>query len=354
MRKTIWTVLGVLVVILVWYLAADRGTPFTSNARVKAVVTPIIPQVSGTITEVLVENGQVVNTGDVLLRIDQRQYQIAKTKAEAQLAAATQSVGASSAQVSGAQARVARAESNLETTKLQTERVFALEKKGLVPIATADDARGKLASAQAELENAIADLERAKEQLGSEGTDNPQIQQALAALAEAELNLEWTELVAPARGVISNLSIAPGTYAKAGQDLLTFLDATDVWVEAYMTENNLGRAKLGAPVDVVFDMHPGQIFKGQIESFSAAVYVSGGEDSGSLANPPTTKGFLRDPERFPVRIVLPGYEAADENDDLRIQVNGQADVIMYLNDGVVLNTIGRAYIRLVSIFSYAY
>lgn len=354
MRKTIWSVVGVLLVILVWYLAADRATPFTGNARVKAVVTPITPQVAGTITEVLVENGQIVEAGDVLLRIDPRPYQIAKQRAEAQLASATQSVGASSAQVSGAQARVTRAQSNLETTRLQAERVFALEKKGLVAVAKADDARGDLTEAQAELENAQADLARAKEQLGSEGTDNPQIQQALAALAEAELDLEWTQLTAPARGVVSNLSIAPGTYAKAGQDLLTFLDATDIWVEAYMTENNLGRAKVGAPVDIVLDMHPGRIVKGRIESFSSAVYVSGGDDSGSLANPPTTKGFLRDPERFPVRIVMPGYEAATETDDLLIQVNGQADVVMYLSDAAFLNFVGRAYIRVVSIFSYAY
>ncbi|WP_171212388.1 HlyD family secretion protein [Ruegeria sp. HKCCA5426] len=354
MRKTIWTTIAVILLFLVWYLVADRQTPFTGNARVKAVATQIVPQVTGTVTEVLVENGQVVSAGDVLVRIDRRPYEIERAKAEADLEAATQEVGASSAEVSAAQAKLARAQSDLDTMRIQTERVFALEKKGLIAVSRADDARGQLAESEANLENAKADLEKAKQRLGDEGLENPKIQRALAALADAELNLEWTELRAPATGVISNLLIAPGTYARSGQDLLTFLDATDVWIEAYFTENNLGRAVVGSPVEVVLDMHPGQIVSGKVESFSAAVSLSGADEPGQLASPPSTKGFLREPERFPVRIVLPGYEAGNAEDDLRFQLNGQADVIMYLSDNAPLNLVGRTYIRLVSILSYAY
>ncbi|AXT27417.1 HlyD family secretion protein [Ruegeria sp. AD91A] len=354
MRKTIWTTLAVILIFLVWYLVADRKTPFTGNARVKAVATQIVPQVTGTVTDVLVENGQIVSAGDVLVRIDPRPYEIQRDKAEADLEAATQEVGASSAEVRAAQAKLARAQSDLDTMRIQTERVFALEKKGLIAVSKADDARGQLAESEANYENAKADLEKAKQRLGDDGIENPKIQRALAALADAELNLEWTELRAPATGVISNLLIAPGTYARSGQDLLTFLDATDVWIEAYFTENNLGRASIGSPVDVVLDMHPGKIVSGVIESFSAAVSLSGGDEPGQLASPPSTKGFLREPERFPVRIVLPGYEAGSTEDDLRFQLNGQADVIMYLSDNTLLNLVGRTYIRLVSILSYAY
>ncbi|MCA0905716.1 HlyD family secretion protein [Ruegeria marisrubri] len=354
MRKTIWTTLAVILIFLVWYLVADRKTPFTGNARVKAVATQIVPQVTGTVTEVLVENGQIVSAGDVLVRIDARPYEIQRDKAEADLEAATQEVGASSAEVRAAQAKLARAQSDLDTMRIQTERVFALEKKGLIAVSKADDARGQLAESEANFENAQADLEKAKQRLGNDGIENPKIQSALAALADAELNLEWTELRAPATGVISNLLIAPGTYARSGQDLLTFLDATDVWIEAYFTENNLGRASIGSPVDVVLDMHPGKIVPGVIESFSAAVSLSGGDEPGQLASPPSTKGFLREPERFPVRIVLPGYEAGSAEDDLRFQLNGQADVIMYLSDNSLLNLVGRTYIRVVSILSYAY
>ena len=162
MRKTIWSTLAVILIFLVWYLVADRKTPFTGNARVKAVATQIVPQVTGTVTEVLVENGQVVSAGDVLVRIDSRPYEIDRDKAQADLEAATQEVGASSAEVSAAQAKLARAQSDLDTMRLQTERVFALEKKGLIAVSKADDARGQLAESEANFENAKADLEKSK------------------------------------------------------------------------------------------------------------------------------------------------------------------------------------------------
>ncbi len=354
MKRTIWTSVGVLTLFLVWYIAADRMTPITGNARVKAIATQIVPQVTGTVTEVLVQNGDVVQAGDVLVRIDRRPYEIDRASAEADLASATQEVGASSADVSAAQAKMARAQVDLDTLRLQTERIFSLEKKGLVPIAKADDARGQLAEAEANLENATADLEKAKQRLGAEGQDNAKIQRALAALADADLNLEWTELKAPAEGLVSNLLIAPGTYARAGSDLVTVLDATDVWIEAYMTENNIGLAQIGSPVDVVLNMHPGRVLKGEIESFSGAVSVSGSDTPGQLASAPSTTGFLREAERFPVRIILPGYEAGSLEDDLRFQLNGQADVILYTTDNAFMNLIGRLYIRAVAFLSYAY
>ncbi|KUJ76130.1 hypothetical protein AVO45_12495 [Ruegeria marisrubri] len=354
MKRTIWTTVAILVLFLVWYIAADRMTPITGNARVKVVATQIVPRVTGTVTEVLVENGDVVSAGDVLVRIDRRPYEIDREKAEADLASATQEVGASSADVSAAQARVARSQVDLDTLRLQSARIFALEKKGLVSIAQADDARGKLAEAEASLENAKADLEKARQRLGDEGQDNAKIQRALAALAEADLNLEWTELKAPADGVVSNLLIAPGTYARSGSPLVTFLDGTDVWIEAYLTENNIGLAQIGTPVEVVLNMHPGRVLKGEIESFSSGVSVSGADTPGELASAPSTAGFLREAERFPVRIILPGYEAGSLEDDLRFQLNGQADVILYTTDNTLMNFVGRMYIKAVAFLSYAY
>ena len=121
-----------------------------------------------------------------------------------------------------------------------------------------------------------------------------------------------------------------------------------------MTENNIGLAKVGSPVEVVLDMHPGKVVRGVIESFSNAVSISGGDAIGQLASAPTTKGFLRAPERFPVRVVLPGYKAGNFVDDLRFQLNGQADIIMYLSENKLLNFVGRTYIRVVSVLTYAY
>ncbi len=354
MKNAFWSTFAILMVVVMWYLAADRITPFTSNARVKAVITPITPQVSGTVVEITAQNGEIIEAGTVVARIDARSYEIAKQSAEADLERATQDVGADSADVASAQARVTRASTDLETEKLQSARVFDLEAKGLIPIAQADEARRRLADAESSLEQAQSDLASEQEALGSTGQDNPRIQAALAKLADAELKLSWTELSAPARGVLSDLDIAEGSYARAGQDLMTFLDATNVWVEAYMTENNVGRVKIGDPVDVVLDMHPGRVLRGEIASFSGAASDGTTSTPGQPAAVPRASGWLRDPQRFPVRIILPEYTSGDETDDVRFNVNGQADVIVYTGDGWFLNTVGRVYIKLVSWFSYAY
>lgn len=354
MKNAFWTTLSLLLVILVWYLAADRITPFTSNARVKAVLTPITPQVSGTVVDIRARNGQIVEAGDVLAVIDQRSYEIRVDEARADLSRAMQDVGAGSADVESAQAKLSRAKADLETEKLQASRVFDLEAKGLVAIAKGDEARRRLSEAEAEVERATADLESIRTSLGSTGQDNPRIQKALAALADAELKLSWTTLTAPARGALSDLDLAAGSYARAGQDLLTFLDASNIWIEAYLTENNLGNIKIGDRVDVVLDRHPGRIIEGRISSYSAAASDGTTSKPGQPAAIPRVAGWLRSPQRFPVRIVLPDYLKGDETDDVRFSLNGQADVIVYTGDNALLNTIGRAYIRVVSWFSYAY
>lgn len=340
--------------VFAWYLVADRVTPFTSNARVKAIVTPVTPQVSGPVTEVPASNAVLVEAGSVLARIDSRPFEIARARAQADLEAATQSVGASSAEVERAQAQLVRARADFENAQLQTGRVFELEAKGLVAVARADDARTALSDAEASVEVARADLERARQNLGQDGADNPRIRAALADLAKAELDLSYTELVAPAYGAVVGLSIGEGVQATAGQPLMTFVDARDVWIEAYLTENNIGRMSLGDRVDVVLDMHPGRILSGEVQSITAAAATGGKTTSEGLPVADGSSGWLRDPQRFPVWIVLPDYRHGDTEDDVLFAVNGQADVIVYTGENTVMNALGAAYIRIVSWLSYAY
>ncbi|WP_068116446.1 HlyD family secretion protein [Tropicimonas marinistellae] len=354
MKAAIRIVLLASVLVFMWYLAADRLTPFTSNARVKAVITPVVPQVSGALVEVPAANGEIVETGAVLARIDPRAYRTDLERARAELDAAVQSIGASSADVEAAQAAASQATADLENVRLQTARVFELERKGLMSSAQGDQARAALADAESGLARAEADLKRAREQLGPAGEDNPAIRRALAAVAQAELELEWTELVAPSAGAVSDLAVAPGAYAKAGTPIMTFVDIEDVWIEAYLTENNLGRIGIGDPVEVTLDIQPGRILQGRVESLSGAVSIGNESKPGSAAAPPRSSGWMRAPQRFPVRIVLPGYEAADPDDDVFFQINGQADIIVYTGENPVLNVLGKGLIRAMAWISYAY
>jgi multidrug resistance efflux pump len=353
MKTLIRLLVLIAALLLIWYLFADRLTPFTNNARVKAVVTQLVPKVSGEVIEVNAGNGQWAEAGDLLARIDPVPYEIARQKAQADLQSAIQEIGAGSAQVEAAQADLARATTELANTRLQVGRVFELEKKGLVAVARADDARATLADAESALVGARANLEQARRQLGPEGEDNPAIKRALATLSNAELQLSWTEIRAPGAGGVTNLDIAPGAFATAAQPLMTFIDAENIWIEAYLTENNLGTMQAGNRVDVTLDIHPGRVLEGQVESFSVAASI-GSDTADGLGAAPRSTGWMRDPQRFPVRIVLPGYARADIGDDIRFNVNGQAEVIVYTGDTPLLNRLGAWYIRLKAYLSYAY
>ena len=343
----------IALLLFVWYLVADRTTPYTSNVRLKAIVVDVVPQVSGYVSALAVTNGELVEAGDLMARIDQRPFVLEVKQARSALQSATQDVGASSAQVQIAQANVTQARISLENTQVQSTRYFELEKKKVISTAEADSMRTKLAAAQSQLVGANADLERARQQLGDEGADNAQIRAAIAALGEAELHLEWTELIAPAPGTAIDLQVAEGIFAKAGQSLMSFVSFEEVWVEAYLTENNIARISVGDPAEITLDLYPGRIFDGVVSSFSIGASV-GVQMAGSLPKPPEIDGWMRDPQRFPVRIRMLGYEIGDETHDTRRMLNGQADVIVYTGDNWLMNNLGKAWIRLMSWLSYAY
>jgi multidrug resistance efflux pump len=320
MQRLTRIVIGLCVFLFVWYLAADRLTPYTTSARVRAFVVPVVPQISGYVQEVAVENNGMVAPDHILVRIDPRPYQLAVESAQASLDLAGQDIGASTASVDAAQARLAQAQTQLSNMEVQTARIFQLEKKGLSTAAKADDARAKLAQAKSQVQTAEAELERAKSQMGSVGSENPKIRAALADLGKARLDLEWTEIRAPSAGLIANLAIDEGAYARAGQPLMTLIAIEDVWVEAYFTENNLGRVKRQG-------------------------------DLGGLARVEQPKGWLRDPQRFPVTIRLLDYQPEDR---IGLRVNSQADVTVYTGNNFVLNALGYLWIRLASLLSYGY
>lgn len=353
MKKVTWLFLFIALILFAWYLVADRVTPYTSNARLKAIVVDVVPEVSGYVSALAVTNAELVESGDLLARIDPRPFILDVERAQSDLQSAAQDVGASSAQVQIAQASLTQAQINLDNLKVQGERYFQLEQNGIVSQADADNLRAKLAAAESQVIGATADLERAKQQLGEEGADNPRIRSAIAALAEAELALEWAELRAPARGTAVDLKITKGTFAKAGQPLMAFISFEEVWVEAYLTENNIALVSIGDPVEITLDLYPGRIFDGVVSSISIGASV-GAQMPGDLPKPPEVSGWMRDPQRFPVRIRMLDYEIGDETHDVRRMLNGQADVIVYTNDNGFMKALGAVWIRLMSWLSFAY
>jgi multidrug resistance efflux pump len=336
-------------VVFVWHLFADQFTPYTDQATVQTLVVPIVPRVSGHVTEVHVQLHSVVSPGDILFQLDPRPYELAVRNAEAAVDNATQQVGALSATVKAAGGRKGSALAQLDRAQRNFDRTQKILEQNPGALSQADRDRSETSLAQAveRLASAEADLDRAKQQLGAVGPDNAQLRAAIVALEKAQLDLAFTTVYAPTSGVIESFNVDVGHFAAAGQPIATFVSTTDVWLQADMRENNLSRLKIGDFAEFVLDVAPGRVFRGTVRSVGYGVSASGPTTRGSLPSVRGAQGWLRDPQRFPVIIALD--KQAMEG---LLRAGGQADVIVFTGGNAILNAIGRIQIRLRSYLSY--
>jgi multidrug resistance efflux pump len=346
-----WTLVIVILCVLLfgWTLVADRLTPYTSNASVRAFVVRMVPEVSGKVVEVEVQDNQIVRTGDLLYRIDPTPFRIAVESAEAKLAAAGQAVGASTAGVDEAQAQLAQEIAQRDNVREQAARVFELVRTGVYAKSKGDQARSELDTAEAQVQRAQASLEQARQALGPKGADNPQIREALAALEQARLDLARTTLRAPGDGVVTNLQLNIGQFAAAGKPALTFLDSRLVWLQAFVRENSLENISPGTRAEVVLDVLPGRVMPARVESLGWG--VGEGDVDPTTGLPKThqgTGGWLASAQRFPVDLA---FETAD-GPPRGVRYNARASVIFYTGDHPVFNALAWLWIRLISVLTY--
>jgi multidrug resistance efflux pump len=347
-RRITIAVSAVVALLFAWHLVSDRATPFTQLGKVEGYVVPIASQVSGYVSDVNVVLNQIVNEGDTILRINPLPFQLAVNSARAQLELAGQQVRAGVSAVEAAAGQVGVARARLDRNQRYFDRVEAINQAnpGALSQADRDRATTQLDQAQAGLMSAEAELQRARESLGATGEDNPAIQAAVAALEQAEFNLENAVILAPGRGVVGDLQLAEGHFASAGQPLATFISAQDVWIRADMRENNLGRIEVGDRAEVALDVAPGRVFEGSVASVSAGVDTGEGA-RGALPTAESAQGWLQDPQRFPVII---RFQREDARGLLR--VGGQADVVVYAGSNPILNAVAALRIRISSLLSY--
>ena len=232
LRRVALIVVAVTILLFALSIVMERFTPLSSQAVVQAYVIRMAPEVAGRVVGVDVADNTRVDARQVLFRIDPRPFELAVAEAQAQVEQIGQTLGASTAAVESAQARVVKETAEFENVHTQTGRVLELVKRGVYPTAKGDTARATQRSARAVLTASQADLAKAREELGPKGADNPQLKEALATLERARLNLLYTTVTAPATGVVSNLQLATGQFIAAGQAAPTFIDTSTVWVSA--------------------------------------------------------------------------------------------------------------------------
>jgi multidrug resistance efflux pump len=346
-RRLTLIVMAIGAVLFLYGIAADRITPYTAQALVQAYLVKIAPEVGGRVIEVGVGTDQRVEAGKVLFRIDPDQYVLAVRRAEAQLETIGQSIGASTAAVATAQAKLVEAIAGRENARDQTKRTFELVKKGVHSEARGTQAKATLDSAEAIVVQAEAELERAKQTLGPTGIDNPQIREAMTVLAQANLDLQRATVLAPSEGGVTNLSLGIGQVLSKGEAAMTYIDVREVWIEAAFREVSLENIHIGDPVEIVLDLYPGRIITGRV---SAVGYGVGNRDVDArtgLPSPRSQSGWIRPPQPMPVRI-----EFDPQTRPAGPRVGSQAKVMVYPSHNLVMNAIGYVRMRLAAVLAY--
>ena len=211
--------------------------------------------------------------------------------------------------------------------------------------------RPALVSAVSQKKAAEADLQKAREGAGERSENNAQLVSARSAVEKAELDLKRTKVVAPSRGRVTDLRIDVGQYAQPGAAAMTLIAVHDLWIEAAMTENNLGNIKPGDRADIVLDVMPGEVLKGRVRSVGGGVGTGQPAQAGALPKIENSRDWLRQAQRFPVAVE---FDPSERERLGAVRIGGQADVLVYTGDHGLMNWLGEVFIGLMSYLSYLY
>jgi len=346
-------VLVLIVASLAWYFVSDRLTPYTSQARVQAFVVPVAAEASGQVLRVLVRNNDSVQAGQRLFEIDASPYEIALRRSRSDYESVRRSVNASGASVDAAQAALRAATANLVYARqdaVRLEQIYA-EDPGAISLRRVQSAQSSRLKALSQEQAARADLVRAQEAAGERGDANAQLISARSAVEKAELDMRRTQAVAPAAGIVTDLRTDVGQFVQPGAPVMTLVTVHDLWINADMTENNLGHIAPGNEAAIVLDVLPGEVIKGRVRSVGSGVGSGQPAQAGTLPTIDNNRDWLRQAQRFPVAIEFD----PSQRDRLRAaRVGGQAEVMVYTEQEGLMNALGRAFIHCMSVLSYVY
>jgi membrane fusion protein, multidrug efflux system len=295
-----------------WWITG-RFIETTDDAYVGGNVTQIAPHVSGFVSGILVRDNQYVRAGQPLIRLDPNDFQAALQHAQAVLQSRQADLANLLAKRVLQQHMIAQAQADL--TAKQAQAVFAAEEDqrysalALTPAGSRQAAERALAadqSAHAAVLSSAASLQAANQQLAVIDTDigaaQAGVAQAEADLRTAQLNLGYTNIVAPMDGYVGNRSAQVGAYVTTGTDLLAVVPAHGLWVDANFKEDQIARMKPGDPATIIADVLPGRTFHGHVASLAPAT----GAVFSVIPPENATGNFTKIVQRVPIRIALDG------------------------------------------------
>jgi membrane fusion protein (multidrug efflux system) len=286
------------------YLLFSGHTESTDNAYIQMAKAPVSASVGGRVVEVLVKENQHVEAGQPLFRIDGQDYEVAVDQAKAQLAQAELQVRALKASYQQALASVTAARQTFDYATRENTRQRELLAAGVISQQdadqaqhTLDDARARLASAQAEAAAALANLNG---DANAAIDDQPSVLAARARLRQAEISQGYTEIVAPVAGTVTRVDqLQVGGRVNPSQTVFWLLSGQP-WIEANFKEDQLRKMKVGQPVEIKIDALDGKPLEGHVASFSPGT----GSIFSALPAQNATGNWVKVTQRLPVQIAF--------------------------------------------------
>jgi membrane fusion protein (multidrug efflux system) len=297
-------VLGPVVIIaaVAWFWIEGAKSESTDNAYVQVEKAPVAPSIGGRVTDVYVHENQFVKKGQLLFRLDAREYQANVAAAQAALANAEQQVATQRAAYQQTLPAIQAAKEQVDYTAREAERQRQLAGVGVASqqqvdqaVHAAEQARQQLATAQRQSAQALAALGG---KTSAAAGAQPEVMQARANLQRQQLNIAYSEVLAPADGIVTRVDQMPvGSYLNASQ-VAFYLLSGQPWVEANFKEDQLTDMKVGQPVEIRIDAYKKTPLKGHVASFSPGT----GSSFSPLPPQNATGNWVKVVQRLPVRI----------------------------------------------------
>ncbi|KAA8732736.1 HlyD family secretion protein [Acinetobacter qingfengensis] len=301
MRPLIFIVVLIIAIFTIQHLwNYYNNEPWTRDGRVRADVINVASDVSGLVTEILVQDNQNVKKGQILFKLDTSRQQLAIEQAQSDLAKAQASLAQSEANVAAAQANIVKSKADIKLADRNAQRYSTLM-DGAISRQEQDQMFAQRDQSHAEYQQMLAALQQAN---ASVKQQKASVVVAQSALDLAKLNAHRSQVVAPEDGTLSNFSLRVGNYVQTGQAIAALIDRKKMYVVGYFEETKLNKINIGdqASVELMGDSHK---IKGHVQGIASGIEDrERSTSSGLLANVNPTFTWVRLAQRVPVKIVL--------------------------------------------------
>lgn len=313
--KIIPIILGVLIII-----GAIFGTKAyiyyskhvdTDDAQIDGDISPVVSRVGGYVNEILFEENTKVQEGQVLVKLDNRDYLVKLEQAEAGQKGASAGVGVSQAQIIASSANTGSAKANVDAARIKlnlAQKDFAryqnLVKDGSITQQQFDQYKAQKETAEAAYTAAKDQYNAVVKQVGATqsqlAVSNNGVSQRQSDVDFAKLQLSYTDIKSPATGIVSKKNVQKGQLVQAGQSLFSVVNANSLYITANFKETQLENMTPGLKVKIEVDAYPNEDLEGEVYNFSP---ITGAK--GSLLPPDNATGnFVKVVQRIPVKIKI--------------------------------------------------